>query len=314
MLGGLAIFIAFAVTLIVEAVFTKNIFGGFFLPKHLFVILLGGLVLVVGGFLDDKYKLKPYQQIIFPIVSALVVVAGGLGVEYITSPIGGTLYLNQFKFTIFSYHGLPYQIVLFADLFSFIWILVMSYSTKFLDGLDGLVSGITTIGAFIIFILSLSKEVAQPETAILSIALAGVMLGFLIFHFHPARIFLGEGGSTFCGFSLGVLAILSGSKIATALLIMGVPVLDAVWVILRRIFQKKSPFMSDKKHLHFRLLDVGFSVRQAVLFLYVLTLVFGLVSLFISGKEKLIALIILAVVVLALAGTVTLLYKRKQKA
>lgn len=312
LLGGLAVFSAFLVVVLIETFFTPNLLGGFLLPKHLLVILVGGGILVIGGFLDDKYNFKPYKSIIFPIVSALVIIIGGIGIEYITNPFGSALSLEQIKLTLFSIEGIPYQIILFADLFALVWILGMSYTTKFLDGLDGLVAGITTIGAFIIFILSLTKDVAQPETAILAIILAGAMLGYLIFAWHPARIFFGEGGSLFCGFMLGTLAILAGSKIATALLILGIPILDVIWVIIRRVLQKRSPFMADKKHLHFRLLDVGLSHRQSVLFLYALTLSFGLCALFLQGKEKLITLLVLAGVMIVLAIILVIVYKRKK--
>lgn len=312
LLGGLAIFLTFLIVVLIEVLFTPNLLGGFLLSKHIFVILFGGGILILGGILDDKYSLRPYQQFIFPLVSALVVIAGGIGIEYISNPLGGIISLEQIKLTLFSLEGIPYQIILFADLFAFVWIIGMSFTTKFLDGLDGLVAGITAIGSLIIFILSLTKDVAQPETAILAVTLAGATLGYVIFAWHPARIFLGEGGSLFCGFMLGVLAIMAGSKIATALLIMGIPILDVVWVIIRRIFQKKSPFMSDRKHLHFRLLDVGLSHRQAVLFLYFITLIFGSIALFLKSSEKFLALIVLTVIMVLLAVVLICVYKRKQ--
>ena len=129
----------------------------------------------------------------------------------------------------------------------------------------------------------------------------------------PAKIFLGEGGSLFCGFMLGTLAILAGSKVATALLILGIPILDVIWVIIRRIINKKSPAASDKKHLHFRLLDIGLTHKQAVLFLYILTLAFGFVSLFLQSKEKLFGLIVLAFTMLLLAIILIIGYKKRVK-
>jgi UDP-N-acetylmuramyl pentapeptide phosphotransferase/UDP-N-acetylglucosamine-1-phosphate transferase len=215
--------------------------------------------------------------------------------------LGGVMYLDTIKIKIFTINNLPYHIVLLADLFAFFWLMTMTYTTKFLDGLDGLVSGITTICAVILFALSLNKEVAQPETALLAIIFAGASLGFLIFNFHPAKIFLGEGGSLYTGFMLGVLAIISGAKIATALLILGIPLLDVLWVIFRRIFLKSSPFMADKKHLHFRLLDIGLSHRMAVALLWLLSLIFGIAALFLGSQQKLISLIILFILMIILA-------------
>lgn len=157
-------------------------------------------------------------------------------------------------------------------------------------------------------------EVGQPETALLALIFAGAGAGFLIFNFHPAKIFLGEGGSVLVGFILGVLAIISGAKVATALLIMGIPILDVVWVLIRRLFfEKKSPVLGDKKHLHFRLLDVGMSHKQAVLFLYLATATFGIVSLLLTGKAKVWSLVILAGVMLILGVIVVILYKRNAR-
>jgi len=188
----------------------------------------------------------------------------------------------------------------------------MMYTTKFLDGLDGLVSGVAVIGSIILFLVSLFWDVPLSGTSILCLILGGSSLGFLIWNFHPAKIFLGEGGSTFLGFMLGVLAIISGAKIATALLVMGLPILDVIWVIVRRIFrEKKSPFLADKKHLHFRLLDAGLNQRQVVLLLYLLTLLFGATAIFQQTFGKLIALGILVIVMLGLAWWVIYRYKQK---
>jgi len=187
----------------------------------------------------------------------------------------------------------------------------MIYTTKFLDGLDGLVSGVTVIGSIILFCVSLFWDVDQSGTSVLCLILAGSTLGFLLFNFYPARIFLGEGGSTFLGFMLGVLAIISGAKIATALLIMGIPILDVVWVIIRRLFNERhSAFLGDKKHLHFRLLDIGLNQRQVVLLLYLLTLIFGSIALFQDTIGKIVAFIVLIIVMLALASFVVIRYKK----
>jgi len=266
--------------------------------------------------LDDKYGLKPSKQIIWPILACLVVIVSGIGITYITNPLGGTLYLDTVKIKILEAGGLPYYFTLFADLFALIWLMGMMYTTKLLDGLDGLVSGMTTIACFVVFFLSLNKEVAQPETALLAIILAGASFGFLVFNFYPAKIFLGEGGSLWLGFMLGVLSIISGAKIATTLLIMGIAILDVIWVIVRRLFfEQKSPFgTADRKHLHFRLLDVGLSHRQAVLFLWFLSLCFGLTALFFKGTQKLITLIVLAAVMIILAIILVLVYKNKKRA
>jgi UDP-GlcNAc:undecaprenyl-phosphate GlcNAc-1-phosphate transferase len=315
LLGGLAIFLSVLIVVGYYALFTERLLGGYLLPKHLLGMLLAGVLLMIGGFLDDKFNLKPQQQIVWPILAVVVIIVSGIGIDYITNPLGGTIDLDTLKVELFTWGGLPYHFVVWADLFALVWLLGMMYTTKFLDGLDGLVSGITTIGAVVLFLLSLNKEVAQPETALLSVILAGSFLGFLFFNWHPAKIFLGEGGSLFAGFFLGVLSIISGAKIATALLIMGIPILDVIWVILRRLFwEKKSPFKTaDRKHLHFRLLDAGFSHRGAVLFLYCISLMFGVAALFLGSSQKLLALSTLLGLMLVLGVTVIILYRKKRK-
>ena len=191
-------------------------------------------------------------------------------------------------------------------------ILLLQILDGLLDGLDGLVSGVTIIGSLIIFAIAMSTNVAQYNTALIAMILAGAFAGFLIFNWHPARIFLGEGGSLCAGLMLGVLAIISGSKVATTLLIMGIPILDVVWVIARRTLAGQNPFkFADKKHLHFRLLDVGFSHRQAVVFYLILTALFGGFAVFLQTFGKLIALLILLIVMLILGLSLVFIYKKK---
>jgi UDP-N-acetylmuramyl pentapeptide phosphotransferase/UDP-N-acetylglucosamine-1-phosphate transferase len=135
----------------------------------------------------------------------------------------------------------------------------------------------------------------------------------LILNFYPAKIFLGESGSTFAGFMLAVLAIVSGGKIATALLIMGIPLLDMIWVVAQRLLRKQSPFTGDRKHLHYKLTEIGLSEPQAVLFLYALTGIFGASALFLQSRGKLIALMILLVVTLAIIASLYYVYRGRKK-
>ena len=190
----------------------------------------------------------------------------------------------------------------------------MMYTTKLLDGVDGLVTGVTAIGAFIIFLFTMTTKYYQPDIGLVALILAAACLGFLILNWHPAKIFLGEGGSLFLGFALGVLAIISGGKIAIALLVMGIPILDVIWTIFRRIKAGQNPFkIADKLHLHFRFLELGLTQRQTALIYYLFASIFGLSALFLQSKGKLIALMILASVMLVVAISVVVLYKIKQK-
>ena len=300
-LGGLAIFSVFILGLLALAAAGGAVEIS---SVRLAGLALGATILVIGGILDDKYDLRPGVQIWFPVTAALLVVLSGTHISYVTNPFGGAIVLDQFK--IYSYPVL-------GSLLVFAWIMGLTYTTKFLDGMDGLVTGIAGIAGLVIFGLSLNPEVNQTTTAFLALIFAGACFGFLPFNFHPARIFLGEGGSTLTGFIIAVLAVISGGKIATALLVLGIPVLDAALVIVRRLWLRASPFVGDKKHLHFRLLDIGLSQRQGVVFLYLLAAVFGSVAVFLQSLGKLVALMILSVVMLAVAIGVVVLYRKKMQ-
>jgi len=301
-LGGWAVFVGFSVSLLGWLIFRPESFGNFIEYKYLVGILLSSLLLVIGGYLDDKYSLPPGNQIFFTVGAVLILILSGVQLSYINNPLGGALLLDNIKF-----FGYP----LMGGLFVFVWILGMTYTTKFLDGMDGLVSGIAGIGALILYFLSLLPEVSQPDTALLCLMVAGAFLGFLPWNFHPAKIFLGESGSTLAGFLIGTLAVISGGKVATALLIMGIPILDAAWVITRRLLARYSPFQGDRRHLHFRLLDIGFSQRQTVIFLYILSAAFGVSGLYLASVAKLIALFILLGVMLVLGFTVFTIYQAR---
>jgi UDP-GlcNAc:undecaprenyl-phosphate GlcNAc-1-phosphate transferase len=302
LLGGLGIFFSFFVITIVY-LWAGNINPAIVPFKFVIGLLAGSMVLMAGGFFDDKYNLPPKILWLFPAVAAVIVIACGVGVgiTQLTNPFGGAPLRLQFIIV-----GLPASAI-----FSWLWLMGMMFTTKFLDGLDGLASGIGVIASLSLFFLSLTDTVNQPITATLAIVLAGAILGFLVHNFNPASIFLGEGGSTLIGFILGTLSILLGGKIATALLVMGVPILDVAWVIVRRLWYKTSPFKADRKHLHFRLLDIGFSQRQTVLILYTIAAVFGFTAVFLQSWGKLVALTILVVVMLAMAMSLVILYKRK---
>ncbi|MBN1326134.1 undecaprenyl/decaprenyl-phosphate alpha-N-acetylglucosaminyl 1-phosphate transferase, partial [Candidatus Falkowbacteria bacterium] len=311
LLGGLAVFLSFGSSLFYFTFFTNFILFDFIVPKYIVGIFLAGLIIIIGGILDDKYDLKAKHQIIFPIIAVLIIIICGIGITHIRNPFGGIINFDNWQYILFWHNGIAYKITFIADLFTFAWLMGMMYTTKLLDGLDGLVSGVTVIGSLIIAFVALGTNVDQSNTALISIILAAAFSGFLLFNFNPAKIFLGEGGSLFAGLMLGTLAIVSGSKVATTLLIMGIPILDVVWVILRRIFSGKAISFADRKHLHFRLLDIGFNQRQAVIFMYCLTAIFGGVSLFFSTYGKLIELVILSVFMLILALILVIMYKYK---
>lgn len=296
-LGGTAIFLAFFVV----AYFLRDKITSPNLEIHHWLgVFVGACFLMLGGFLDDKYSLKARNQIVWPILACLSVIIGGVGIEKITNPFGG---LIRFDSLIF----LP-------QILTFIWLMIMMYTTKLLDGVDGLVTSITAVGSLIIFLFTMTTKYYQPDIGIAALIFFGACLGFLIFNRYPAKIFLGEGGSLFLGFMLGVLSIISGGKIAIALLIMGIPLLDTAWTIIRRMAIGKNPFnYSDKLHLHHRLLNLGIGHRKTVLIYCFLALIFGLSGLFLQSLGKIFALFILFIVMLILVISSTFLGKKYEK-
>jgi UDP-GlcNAc:undecaprenyl-phosphate GlcNAc-1-phosphate transferase len=291
--GGLAIFASFFIVTAI-ALFYFNSFGKDVVPRHILGLFIGGLILMIGGLLDDKYNLRARYQILFAVLSVLIIIAFGVGPHEITNPFGGVFKLNQWIIPI---DGMGNWVVL-ADIVVFFWLTGMMFTTKILDGLDGLVAGIVAIGALMVFFLSNQAQWYQPEVALLSIIFAGAVLGFLVWNWHPAKIFLGQGGSLFTGFMLGSLAIISGGKIATTLLVMGIPILDLVRVTLLRLKRKQSIFIGDNEHLHFKLLQSGLSQKQAVLLFYTISLLFGATTLFLQSSQKMVALVFLLVLML----------------
>lgn len=300
-LGGVAVFLSFLVAAVVYLKFGRVDFN--IVPVKFFMgLFFGGLVLIAGGALDDKLNLPPKLLWLFPAVASLIIVFSGIGVgiKFISNPFGPPINIS------YTLLGLP-----LSGIFIWVWMMGMTFTTKLLDGLDGLCSGIAAIGGLTMFLISLGPKVNQPITATLAIMFSGALFGYLIYAFNPASIFLGEGGSTFLGFTLGVLSVILGAKIATALLVMGIPILDVAWVIVRRLWYRRSPFHGDRQHLHFRLLDIGLTQRQAVLVLYGISAIFGITAVFLQSKGKLIALVILFCVMLILALTTVIVYKRK---
>ena len=301
LLGGIAVYASFLLAMAAYVLFAHPDLN--LIPLKFYVgIALGGLALAIGGFLDDKFNLPPKLSFIAPIAASLIVVWSGIGVgiTLISNPFGHAFNLS------FHVLGIP-----FSDIFIFVFIMGMIYTTKFLDGMDGLAGGVSLIAGMTLFFLSLTPHINQSTTASLALAVSGALLGFLFYNFNPASIFLGEAGSTFCGFMLGTLSVLLGGKIATAVLVMGIPIMDVAWVVVRRLWFGGSPFRADRKHLHFRLLDIGFSQRQTVLILYGIAAGFGLVAIFLQSMGKLVALVVLLGVMLALAISTVAVYKHK---
>lgn len=271
-------------------------------------LLASGLVFAVGLW-DDVHRLNPWIKLGVQVGAALIaIIFFGLWVDVISNPLGQQFALNTHQLSVLSF-----TVPLGSLLFSLLWLVGMTNTINFLDGLDGLASGVSGIAALILFLVSISPRINQPTTALLALILLGACAGFLRYNFYPAKIFLGDSGAYFLGMMLGSLAIISGAKLATALLVLGVPVIDALWSVVRRLARGKSPFSADRGHFHYILLDAGLSQRSAVLVIYTLSLAFGLIALIGGGVAKLLALIVLVIVVGLLMVGFTFYRRRNER-
>lgn len=256
--------------------------------KRLFGVILGALILLVVGVIDDIWGIKPWKKLFWHFVAALAAVAFGLGITYLRVPGGNHINLDQLIVPVNILGKFSFQFVVWGDILTIFWIVLLINTMNFLDGLDGLAGGISVIAAVSIFFLSFS--LGQGPVALLALIFAGAVAGFLPWNFNPAKIFMGDSGSMFLGYMLGVLSVISGGKMATAFLILGIPLLDVGWVIFRRIFHRRSPFQADKLHIHHRLLTTGLSQRQAVVILYIISAIFGVIAVSAGTTEKIQAL------------------------
>ncbi len=295
LLGGLGIFLSFWIVILF--LYCGGVVFKHFIINQFWLIFFAGLILMIVGYLDDIVRLKYQWRLLGSIVAVLLVLAGGLNFDGITNPFGGTIGLDFWKI-----HTQNFGTVLVGvDILAFFWLLGMMYTVKILDGLDGLSTGVSAIGALSIAALAGgATKFHQPDVAVVAIVLAATCFGFLVLNFYPAKIFLGEGGGQFLGLMLGVLAIVAGSKIATALLVMAVPIVDLIWVITSRLFSGQSIAKGDRRHLHFRLVDIGFKQWQAVLIFYGFSALFGFSALYMSSIFKIVSLLLLVIAIVVM--------------
>lgn len=290
--GGLAIYIGLLLTSLI------------FLPleKYLLGIFIGITILLIMGLLDDKLvKFNPYIRLILLFAVAGIAVASGIGISYITNPLAvipnlplppqdNVIHLDKVIIP-FNFFG-PHKIIPLADIFAFLWIVTLAQVINWSKGVDGQMPGITLITALTLGFLSLKLfnqgDLNQLNVAKLAFITAGASLGFLVFNWHPAKILPGFSGSTILAFMLAVLSILSGAKIATALLVLAIPTADFVYTFCRRILSGKSPVWGDRGHLHHRLLDnLGWTPWQISLFYITGSAMLGAAALFADSESKL---------------------------
>lgn len=300
--------------------FGALIAGLFFLPFTIqtFAIFFAAFLVLVTGIIDDKLNAKskdlsPYLRFFINILIAVIVVASGISIHFITNPFGsGVLHLDTIKLSI---PLIPFSL-LASDIISVFWLIWVMTMLNWSKGVDGQMPGIVAISAIVIGILSLKLNPTGQAGYIdaqLSFLCAGAAIGFLFFNFYPAKIFPGYG-ATAIYLLLGVASILTSAKLATAILVMGIPTFDAFFIIIRRIFSKKSPFQGDKKHLHHILLKLGYNQRQIALFYWSFSVILGMLSFMLESRSKVFAIImVIAVTGGALLFLHTISYKKNEK-
>ena len=297
--GGPAVILGFLVSviylLIVMSVENSiNLFGIEQYGKKLLGMFFGILIISIVCIVDDIKTIKPITKLIGQTLAAIITVAFGVRIEDITLPFLNTIEMQE----------------MFSIIITIIWIVGVTNAINLIDGLDGLSSGISVISAISLLIIFVLND--SPMVAILLItALAGALVGFLPFNFSPAKTFIGDTGSNFLGFSLSIISILGVAKTYTAavivlpLIVLGLPLFDTFWAIIRRLIKGKSIkaiFKADKGHLHHRIVAKGFSQKQAVLILYGISATFGIFAVIMleSGIWKALSFLLMVIVAISL--------------
>jgi len=291
-LGGLAILAGFIMALIYylimvglnnTEVFNSKIIG----------LLLGIIIIEIAGIWDDIKPIRAWTKLLFQIVAAAVVVGCGVRIEGISNPFVNDGFISLGMWSI------PLTMV---------WIVGITNAINFIDGLDGLAAGVATISS--LSLLFIAVYLNQWQTIVLAAGLAGATMGFLPFNFNPAKIFMGETGSAFLGFTLGTISIMGLVKSYTAiaiivpLVVLGLPIFDTAFAIIRRVLSGKSPMQADRGHLHHRLVDSGLSQKQSVIILYIISAFLGLAGIVLIETELWkFVLLILIVVIFIFAGS-----------
>jgi UDP-GlcNAc:undecaprenyl-phosphate GlcNAc-1-phosphate transferase len=272
-----------------------------FLPKtpELIAILIGSLLVVAVGIWDDYRHTSPYVRFLLNFVCAGVVVGVGISTPFITNPLGGVIRLDSVSLH-FNFLG-NHSIVVFSVLFALVWIVWMMNAVGWSAGVDGQFPGFVVISSFVIALLSTRYgifDISQKIVAALAFITAGSYLGFLFYNFYPQKIMPGYSGKSLAGFLLAILAILSGAKVGTALLVLGVPIVDALFTIIRRIATGKSPFKADSGHLHHELMRLGWGKRRIAIFYWLITALLGIIALTVDSQVKAFAFIIVGTIVI----------------
>lgn len=298
--GGLAIIVGIVASLILSFLFEplNPLFQrSSYENLRLVLLLVGASVIAIVSFIDDIRKLSPSLRLVVHFGAALIAIGPYLWDHTLYPDIGGNpteargIILTAFNVPLLNQIHLHDFSPWLAILVTMVWIAGIQNMLNWVDGLDGLAAGVTLIASLILAIHAVS--LGQWTIALVPLALAGACTGFLPFNFHPARIFMGDVGAMTLGYILGVSAIIGGAKMATALLVLGIPIIDMTWLIIWRFLNRRSVAASGRDNLHIRLIDKGFSQRQVVGFYYVVSAAFGAIALLdvMTPMTKLVALV-----------------------
>ena len=264
-LGGLAIFGGFLIAILLAQLLPVPRFDPSEVQR-LAGLILGSVLIIIVGVIDDVYGLNYFQTFLAQILTAAIAIAFQIFIEFFNNPLTGT-------------QTDPWSPLVTVALTMF-WLVLMMNTVNLLDGSDGLAGGVALIAALVLFLNSAFRQVPpQTSVSLLPLAFAGALLGFLLHNFYPARVYLG-GSAWFLGYVLGALSIIGGAKMATILLVMGLPLMDLGWQIFNRMRHGSNPFRGDRGHLHFRLLDTGiFTPRQIAAAYYSVCAFLGILTL-----------------------------------
>lgn len=277
-LGGLAIFLGFILSVLLFAEIDRSTRG----------ILIGSIMIVILGVLDDIMALRALPKFLVQIAAAGVAVYYGNVIQFISNPVltSASRYLNLGNWAI------PLTIV---------WIVAITNAVNFIDGLDGLAVGVSAISSATLLVTAIL--VSEGNVAVIMAALLGACLGFIPYNMNPAKIFMGDTGSTFLGYILATVSIQGLFKMyaiisfAVPFLILGLPIFDICFAILRRLAKGQNPMHADRGHVHHRLIDMGFNQKQAVAIAYMITAILGLAAVVLTSSGALRALILIGAVI-----------------
>jgi len=290
-LGGLAIFIGFLLSVIFLVDITSQIQG----------ILIGAVIIVVLGVIDDIISLRAYIKFFVQIIAALIAVYHDVVIEVFSNPF----VFSGAELVFLDFLSIPITVI---------WIVGITNSVNLIDGLDGLAVGVSTISSVVMLIIALM--VADSNVAVIMAALAGACIGFLPYNFNPAKIFMGDTGALLLGYVLATVSIIGLFKFyavvsfAAPFLVLAVPLFDTSFAFLRRLVRGQNPMSPDRGHFHHRLLDLGLSQKQAVAILYTVSGLLGLVAVVLVTSDEMRALILLVAIIIA-AAIVFFVFKGK---